>query len=533
MVFYFPDGVGKQTMYSSRLVSGCGFRRVYQRGQAMVYLIALLVFMCLGVTYVYNSNILVTDKMKVQNAADAVAYSMSTVEARHLNFMAYTNRAMVANQVAIGQAVSFLSWSRWFEDTARVLKVATSWIPGVNSATELFAEAAQIFASGAEPILDAAIVAQDVILTLLENAQFAMQAAAMAQALEVAREVAEAHDPKIETGLDSKNLVVLQSFTRAHNNLIQRFDPDPVRQRQDGWQSHKARMDQFRNITMGSRDGFARDRTYEHSLLKFAGVPTDFALFKVELWRTGGADLVGGNSRAPYGGWIAMDTLALGVETRTGCGGKKVLGVKLPGFKPCPRMELGALPEEVRDIIGSALDDYELASSGAAKSSRDGETLRFDQHRARENVGEGWHINPNTSDSAARKFQSSNMQSNNGLRKFYDLQLSGLVQRGPGIQVLLTKPISETRTARRLGANAGAMDLETEEDSVGDNVNAIAASEVYFARVNDKGFDTNKLVRGDGRREYGNLYNPYWQPRLRALTETERKTLQLAAEALE
>jgi hypothetical protein len=43
--------------------------------------------------------------MELQNAADGVAYSVAIPEARDLNFMAYTNRAMVANEVAIGQAV--------------------------------------------------------------------------------------------------------------------------------------------------------------------------------------------------------------------------------------------------------------------------------------------------------------------------------------------------------------------------------------------------------------------------------------------
>ena len=59
--------------------------------------------------------------MQLQNAADAAAYSMSTVEARDLNFAAYMNRAIVANEVAIGQMVGLASWAFHFKSFADYL----------------------------------------------------------------------------------------------------------------------------------------------------------------------------------------------------------------------------------------------------------------------------------------------------------------------------------------------------------------------------------------------------------------------------
>lgn len=56
-----------------------------------------------------NTGILASEKMQLQNAADATAYSVSTVEARDLNFSAYTNRSMIANEVALGQMVGLMS----------------------------------------------------------------------------------------------------------------------------------------------------------------------------------------------------------------------------------------------------------------------------------------------------------------------------------------------------------------------------------------------------------------------------------------
>jgi putative Flp pilus-assembly TadE/G-like protein len=69
---------------------------------------AILLVSALGL---FKAGKLTSNKMQLQNAADAAAFSMSTVEARDLNFAAYMNRAIVANEVAIGQMVGLASWA--------------------------------------------------------------------------------------------------------------------------------------------------------------------------------------------------------------------------------------------------------------------------------------------------------------------------------------------------------------------------------------------------------------------------------------
>lgn len=66
---------------------------------------------------------LTSNKMQLQNAADAAAYSMSVVEARDMNFTAYINRAVVANEVAIGQSVGLASWAYHFNSFAEYLNL--------------------------------------------------------------------------------------------------------------------------------------------------------------------------------------------------------------------------------------------------------------------------------------------------------------------------------------------------------------------------------------------------------------------------
>ena len=49
----------------------------------------------------FNTGQVVSRKLLLSDAADAAAYSGLLWQARALNFQAYTNRAMVANEVSI------------------------------------------------------------------------------------------------------------------------------------------------------------------------------------------------------------------------------------------------------------------------------------------------------------------------------------------------------------------------------------------------------------------------------------------------
>src|SRR5687768_1271021 len=81
-------------------------KRTGQRGQiAPVALFGVLIASAVLVV-MFNTGQKVTERSQVANAADAAAYSGAVWTARHLNFMAYTNRAMIANHAAVGHFVS-------------------------------------------------------------------------------------------------------------------------------------------------------------------------------------------------------------------------------------------------------------------------------------------------------------------------------------------------------------------------------------------------------------------------------------------
>lgn len=84
-----------------------------QAGQVLPVMLFSFVVTLAVLTAVFNSSMLTFRKTDLVNAADAAAYSGGIDAARSLNFMAYTNRAMVENTIAVGYLVSFISYSRY------------------------------------------------------------------------------------------------------------------------------------------------------------------------------------------------------------------------------------------------------------------------------------------------------------------------------------------------------------------------------------------------------------------------------------
>lgn len=89
----------------------------HQRGQALVLSLFTVGIVVLVMFTMYSTGWQTIAKIKLQNTADAAAYSAALAQARDYNFSAYTNRAMVANQVAVAQMVGLTSWARNYRAT--------------------------------------------------------------------------------------------------------------------------------------------------------------------------------------------------------------------------------------------------------------------------------------------------------------------------------------------------------------------------------------------------------------------------------
>ncbi|HAL42511.1 MAG TPA: hypothetical protein DCP57_08710 [Gammaproteobacteria bacterium] len=93
-----------------------------QSGQAIVLGLVLLAACVMLLLSLFNQGQLVRHRVALENAADATAYTQAKLAARNLNFIAYTNRAMVANEVSIGQINALMSWGKHYRDINKFTK---------------------------------------------------------------------------------------------------------------------------------------------------------------------------------------------------------------------------------------------------------------------------------------------------------------------------------------------------------------------------------------------------------------------------
>ncbi len=87
-----------------------GARTAGQRGQALVFGLFVLIVCVAAMYLMLDAGAMVMSKVRLVNTADATAYSGAVMDARLMNFIAYTNRAMAANTASIGEEVSLKSW---------------------------------------------------------------------------------------------------------------------------------------------------------------------------------------------------------------------------------------------------------------------------------------------------------------------------------------------------------------------------------------------------------------------------------------
>ena len=87
--------------------------RRHEEGQTLILAALFGLILALCVLGTVNLGRAVYDKMAVQTACDNGAYSQAAVEARVLNFTAYTNRAMVVHYASIMAASAYLTWTHY------------------------------------------------------------------------------------------------------------------------------------------------------------------------------------------------------------------------------------------------------------------------------------------------------------------------------------------------------------------------------------------------------------------------------------
>lgn len=446
-----------------RRITRAGFRTVpRERGQALIFGLFALIGGLVALFFHFNTGQLTAEKTKLVNTADAVAYSAGVMHARALNFEAYTNRALMANEVMIAQAVSMASWTAYVSDHSQsaqtVMNCQTQYAAPVALLLFTYVPACYALAlppgqSAAETMGTTVPSAAQGVVAAAELAKSALQAAQvnMAADLYLARrslmqEVADANYAN-DGAVHVDNIPHTDDFGINGANFITRYADNDRARFKDA------------TVTAANLDQFIPQRSWTSA----NGMPCILGN-KAEFRRRGGTELIG------FDEWRAMDTASLHTWTfhihlfSTSC-------------------------DEDEKPLGAG-------SQGAGNSSN-GRGNGFGGSRS---------DNPVASASA-----SSNDWNYSGLPQFYDLQQNALQASDSSPPLLrfairLTRGKNQARTSDARSSVKPSGRLAQFDSNIASGVlAAVSTSEVFFQRP---------VPRSDGRTELASLFNPFWQVHL-------------------
>lgn len=434
----------------------------HQRGQALVYGLFVLIGGLAALFFLFNTGQLTREKTQLVNTADAVAYSAGVMNARALNFAAYTNRALVANEIAIAQMVSLSSWVQYVQTHAESTgQLGCETPPYSEPAGKGMVEyaplcvglfyadaygAIDIAAQVVEQATEAAVVPAEVAKAALQAAQAAMAVALPAVRQTVMDEVAQAN-----YGGDGEVVVDAVPLKDGYANL----DGQPFMHRYSGDERER-----FKQATLAATglDPFVPSRSWRSE----ASVPTcvDFGQHFDYVQRAGGTTLVG------YDEWRALDTASM---WRYRLRGRWV-----------PRCR-------------SSEDPLGYGAQAAGDGSGDN------------GDAPGAGANPRATDEA-----SSSDWNYSGLPSFFELSAAALSRGGDGphldFAVRVTRAAAQTRTSDARAPVRASSRLNRYPGQPARGLYAgVSASQAHFERPSP---------RSDGQAELASLFNPYWQVRL-------------------
>ncbi len=471
----------------------------------MVLGLVMLLVLCVGVIVLFDTGQTVNKKVELVNAADAAAYSVAVQQARALNFAAYSNRARVANEVAIAQVIGLYSWTNQFHTTTIVLEKVMSVLAKIPYVGPIFQALSSVFKAIGQTLkgirrayhglAQAAVTALDTLNGALATAsRTILDYVAGADGVLVARDVIRRNSPDATLSAVGAGVLGSQLFS-ANNNFLQSYRIP--RSRGGGSARDRQGADRFRNVVMQSRDPFSWSRS-DH----------DLNLFLIKFNQSGGTDMV------DYDRWVAADAMGLEVSL------------------PWP------------------LDDFDIPLGwGGAQAVE-----RYQQQRFMPGIGNGsgW-VSPFNNNRRYRPYGNIRGENRiassfidgdpnvgldggkkkgayftgyNGLRDYDDVKPGQALRpytepgsradpaknTGPIFTVHVETDVAKARTSAAIdgiGGPAGSP-MAMEDKAAGGKISAYASGQVYFNRPPNYAL----FRRGDNRLEVGNLFSPYWQARL-------------------
>lgn len=446
-------------------------KRSRERGQALIFGIFLMFASLLATFYLFNAGQLTSEKTKLVNTADAVAYSAGLLEARALNFNAYGNRALIANEIAIAQMVSLSSWGQYAGQVGGNLPMEFG-APYCYEPMPYYGKS-MILTYGLCYLLNfggwAYTEAADPIVMATEAAQTAAEA--MKKTITISHAVLHggallAARRSVMTRVAEANYQNDGSVNVDWVPLEDNFNSFTHRYAKNGTSGdERGRLGELVK-TAAYKDDFVRRRSWTDTSPASTCIGIN-GIFFDQLKRRGGTELLG------YDEWKAMDTMSI---HRT----------YMDKWGRCKKSE---------SPIGSGVQ------AAVSEEQSDG------------SYGGSRSDNPSASSMA-----SSSDWSYSGIPDSYDLSADALSKPNPTVRlaVRLTRDKGQTRTTEtasqiKLGGNLAVYNAKQASNVLA----AASSSEVYFERPEP---------RQDGKQELGSLFNPFWHVHL-VSTSNPAKTL--------
>lgn len=507
-------------------------------GYTMVLFLAFIASVLLAGFSLYDNGTVAAERIRIQNTTDATAYSTVNVISRDMNFIAYTNRSMVANQVAIGQMVGLSSWFHMLDQSAdnldTVAKITYLFPPVgafVNRITSAIRQATELAKNFVDKAATAVIdYGLEYILTILSGAQDAFQVATFDMALATFNEVSKANDVDIKKGLVASAYSMVK-LVESWENEIERNNVASSKSGKANKRKTK-RFREFANVVSSSRDRFTQNRSY--NWLNPIGIDIGIVAYKLSIQKKGGSDFmqVKAKNKKFQWEWTAMDTVSVWQDAKW-IGTCSKWGVSYPCqkhkyFEMVP-LGWGAGHALNEDRNGNKKQFYYSNYSGSKQASFYDKGMQTKPLTKLKSWGNGAFTNRYAAYPAAAYDVGNNRANTKGLRSFYDLKSDIKKDTGPNLVTMLMKPRNKMQLQETLDDDdskynrSQLMQIEEQGSVMNDHTYGLSKAETYFSRPRDI------WERKDTYREYGNLYNPFWQTRLIETGAEERAAAIISA----
>lgn len=282
-----------------------------QHGQALALAVLLLGAALLAVYAAFNMGQAAATKIRVMHAADNAAYSAADYQARILNYMAYTNRALITNHVTAAQAVTAVGYTEYQYTNTSNLCNLLCWVPfyvgpAINALNQGMQYVKTATGYGAQGIIHG-VNAMNLALSL---SQQAVWLGAETRMPSVVHEVARANHPDAQV-IDASLLLTVAEYLRW---------TQLYRSESERWR--------FGRTVQGARDSWTANRGNDglqwlQRVLMGPGMIKDFRFAKR-----------GGTELSDLKRWEATDTLSLKFKTLRWSGWR-------PKWKDGERLSLG------------------------------------------------------------------------------------------------------------------------------------------------------------------------------------------------